>query len=170
MFCGHSLLTLAYGQRYGAASVALGLACFSAFFNVLNNQITQAFYAKGMPQLHRRSVALMAVVVFVLVYPLAKAFGLWGAQLACLMAMIFGYLLQVERIRKVTGMKISQYLNAFPIPVFTSIAIAVLWVFVTRYTTVMSHPVPSIAVGVGLCLASYLFLGALRFWQAKEVA
>jgi lipopolysaccharide exporter len=170
MFCGHSLLTIAYGPRYSAASVALGLACFTAFFNILNNQITQAFYAKGMPQLHRRSVALMAVVVVVLVYPLAKVFGPWGAQLACLLAVIFGYLLQVERIRKVTGMKISQYRNAFPIPVFASIAIAVLWALVTRYTSVMSQPVPSIAVGIGLCLTTYVFLGALRFWQAREVA
>jgi len=170
MFCGHSLLTIAYGPRYGVASAALGLACLSSLFNILNNQITQAFYAKGTPQLHRRSVALMAGVVVVLVYPMSKMFGLWGAQLACLIAIVMGYLLQVERIRKVTGMKISEYRDAFPIPVFTSIGIAILWALLTRYTTVMSHPVQSIALGVGVCLITYLLLGAFRFRQAKEAA
>ena len=170
MFCGHSLLTIAYGQRYGAASAALGIACCAAFFNILNNQITQAFYAKGLPQLHRRSVAIMAVVVVFLVYPLAKVFGLWGAQLACLIAVVVGYLLQVERIRKVTGLKISQYRDAFPIPVFTSIGIAALWALVSKYTTVMSHPVPSIVIGLGLCLLTYLLAAALRFRQAREAA
>jgi lipopolysaccharide exporter len=96
VFCGRSLLTIAYGHRYSAASVALGFACCAALLNILNNQITQAFYAKGLPQLHRRSVASMAALVVLLVYPLAKIFGLWGAQLACLIAIIVGYALQVE--------------------------------------------------------------------------
>jgi lipopolysaccharide exporter len=170
VFCGHSLLTIAYGQRYGLASAALGVAACSGLFNVLNNQITQAFYAKGRPQLHRRSVALMAILVVILVYPLAKAFGLWGAQLAGLIAIVAGYLLQVERIRKVTGLKISQYLDAFPIPVFTSMGIAILWVLVTRYTTVMSQPAPSIAFGIGVCLLTYLLAAAFRVRQAKEIA
>jgi len=170
IFCGRSLLTIVYGQRYSAASVALGFACCAALLNVLNNQITQAFYAKGLPQLHRRSVASMAAVVVLLVYPLAKIFGMWGAQLACLIAIIVGYFLQIERIRRVTGLKISQYRNAFPIPVFVSIGIAVLWTLVARFTTVTNHPIPTLAIGLGLCLLTYLLAGALHFRDAKELA
>ncbi len=85
-FCGHSLLTVVYGERYGAAAIALVLAAGAALLNVLNSQLTMVFYAQGLPQLHRRSVALMAMGVVVFTYPFAKAFGLWGAQLACLIA------------------------------------------------------------------------------------
>ena len=170
IFCGRSLLTIAYGHRYGAASAALGVACCGAFFNVLNNQITQAFYAKGLPQLHRRSVAIMAAVVVLLVYPFAKAFGLWGAQVACLIAVIIGYLLQVERIRKVTGLKISQYRDVFLIPVCISGAIAALWMLVTRYSNLMDHPIQSIVLGLGGCLLTYVVAGALRFREVKDIA
>ena len=169
-FCARSLLTIAYGKRYGAVSVALAFACCAALFNVLNNQITMAFYAKGLPQLHRRSVALMAVVAVVFVYPLSKAFGLWGGQLACLIAIIIGYLLQVERIRKVTGLKITQYRSGFPIPILVSLAIAVPWFLVTRYTDVVSRPVPNVVLGLAGCLIAYGLAGALRFRRPEEVA
>jgi lipopolysaccharide exporter len=170
ILCGRSLLILAYGQRYGAVSAALGFACCGALFNVLNNQITMAFYAKGLPQLHRRSVATMAVVVVVLVYPFAKAFGLWGGQLACLIAVIIGYLLQIERIRKVTGLKISLYCNGFPIPLFTSAAIAVPWFLITRYSHAVRQPVPNIAIGLAAGLLACGLAGAIRFRQPKEAA
>lgn len=172
VFCGRSLLSIVYGQRYGAASAALGFAACAALFNVLNSQITQAFYAKGMPQLHRRSVASMAVVVVLLTYPLAKIFGLWGAQFSCLIAIMVGYALQVERIRKVTGLKISQYGDVFPVPVITSLGVAALWLLVTRYTTVMSRPIPDIVLGLGGCALAYALAGAffLRFRQAGKAA
>jgi lipopolysaccharide exporter len=172
IFCGRSLLSIVYGQRYGAASAALGFAACAALFNVLNNQITQAFYAKGFPQLHRRSVACMAVVVILLTYPLAKVFGLWGAQFGCLIAIIVGYALQVERIRKVTGLKMSQYADVFPVPVLTSIGIAALWFLVIRFTTVTSRPIPNVVLGLGGCLLAYAFAGAffLRFRQAGKAA
>jgi len=166
VFCAHSLLTVAYGPRYGSASIALGLACCAALLNILNNQITQAFYAKGLPQLHRRSVGIMAVAALMMVYPLVKLLGAWGGQLACLIAIIVGYSLQVERIRGVTGLKISQYWHVFPIPVCTSIGIAVLWAFFSGYT-IVSRPAPRILMGLALCLLTYCLAGALRYRQAR---
>jgi O-antigen/teichoic acid export membrane protein len=170
MFCGRSLLTIVYGARYSTASTALGLACCAALFNILNNQITMAFYAKGLPQLHRRSVAIMAITVVVLAYPLAKIFGLWGGQVACLIAVIIGYLLQIERMRGVTGLKISQYGSGFPIPIYSSVAIALVWLLSTRYISAMTRPVPNIILGLIGCLLAYGLAGALRFRQAREAA
>ena len=126
-FCGRSLLTLIYGQRYSVAALALVLAACASFLNILNVQLTLMFYAKGRPGLHRRSVAAMAVVVVVLIYPLAKGFGLWGGQLACLIAVVVGYLLQVERIRKVTGLRLAEYWKSFLIPAAASLVIVAIW-------------------------------------------
>ena len=61
IFCGHSLLTLAYGHRYGAAAGPLIVASFVALFNAVNGQVTSIFYAKGQPHLHRRCVVIMAI-------------------------------------------------------------------------------------------------------------
>lgn len=165
--CGRSLLTVAYGQRYAAAGSAMAFACCNSLLNVLNNQITMAFYAKGQPQLHRRSVATMAVVVVVLIYPLARVFGLWGAQLAALIAIVIGYLLQVERIRKVTGLRISEYLHAFPAPVVASM-IVILFLLAVHYSRFMSQPAPDIAVGLVGCVLACGFAGLFRILQMRQ--
>jgi len=168
-FCGRSLLTLIYGQRYGAGAAALALAACAQFLNILNVQITLIFYAKGLPGLHRRSVAAMAAVVLILTYPLAKGFGLWGGQLACLIAIVVGYLLQVERVRKVTGLRLSEYGKSFLIPAAASLVIAAIWL-ATGSIGALAQPAPNIIVGILGCLLAYGFAGVLFFRGARETA
>lgn len=151
VLCGRSVLTLVYGARYGAAAPALVLAAAAGILNILNVQLTIVFYAKGTPQLHRRSVAAMALIVSALVYPLAKTCGLWGGQLACLIAVAVGYLLQVERIRKVTGLHLGGYLKKFLIPLLASLVIATLGLAAASLGA-FAKPAPSILLG-GLCCA-----------------
>lgn len=152
-FCGHSLLTVVYGQRYSAAAIALILAACAALLGVLNSQITMVFYAKGLPQLHRRAVAAMAALVIVLTYPLTKEFGLWGAQLAVLIAIIVGYLLQVERVRKVTGLKLSEYRKNFIVPIAISLC-AVLACLAAKSAGMLLRPLPNIIFGILGCLVA----------------
>jgi O-antigen/teichoic acid export membrane protein len=165
-FCGHSLLTLIYGPRYGVVSAALATAAAASFINVLNVLITIAFYATGKPQLHRRAVAAMAVVVLALVYPLSKGLGIWAGQLACLVAIVIGYLLQVERIRKVTCLRLAEYFKSFLIPAAASLLIAVLWLAI-RYFGALTQPAPTIIFGLLGCLLAYGLAGAM-FSRARE--
>ncbi len=146
-YCGRSLLTVVYGPRYGAASIALILAAGAALLNVLNSQITMVFYAQGLPQLHRRAVAAMAALVIVFTYPLTKEFGLWGAQLAVLIAIAVGYLLQVERVRKVTGLKLSEYRKNFAVPITISL-FAVFACLAAKSAGLLLRPLPTILFGM----------------------
>jgi O-antigen/teichoic acid export membrane protein len=167
--CGRSLLTVAYGPRYAAAATALGLACVTVIFNLLNNQITQVFYAKGKPQLHRRAVAAMAVVVVVLVYPLARLFGLWGGQLACLIAILIGYGLQIERIHSVTGLRISTYFKDFPVPVCLAGLVGVPWLLLSRQSGALSRPIPNIALGIAASSLIYAISAFVWFrWRSQS--
>jgi len=168
-FCGRSVLTLVYGPRYSVAAVALALAACAALINTLNVQLTIVFYAQGVPRLHRRSVASMAVVVIALVYPLAKAFGLWGGQLACLIAVVVGYLLQVERIRKVTGLSLSAYWKNFLIPALACLAIAALWLAAGRIGA-LGQPAPNIVLGILGSLLACGFAWALSLRGSSETA
>src|ERR1022692_1927939 len=168
-FCGRSLLTLIYGQRYSVVATALALAACAALLNILNIQITLMFYAKGVPALHRRSVASMAVLMVLLIYPLAKGFGLWGGQLACLIAVVVGYLLQVERIRKVTGLRLSEYGKSFLIPAAASLVVAAIWL-VTGSIGALARPSANIIVGILACLLAYGFACAIFFRRAREAA
>jgi O-antigen/teichoic acid export membrane protein len=168
-FCGRSLLTLIYGQRYSVAAVAFMLAACAAFLNILNVQLTLGFYAKGQPALHRRSVAAMAAVVLILIYPLAKGFGLWGGQLACLIAVVVGYLLQVERIRKVTGLRLAEYWKSFLIPAAASLVIVAVWL-ATGSIGALAQPAPNLVVGIFACLLAYGFACAVFFRKTREAA
>jgi O-antigen/teichoic acid export membrane protein len=152
-FCGHSLLTVVYGPRYGVAAIALVLAAGAALVNVLNAQLTMVFYAQGLPQLHRRAVAAMAVLVVVLTYPLTREFGLWGAQLAVLIAIVVGYVLQMERIREVIGLELSEYRQILAVPLAVSLC-AVLACLAARSVGILSRPLPNIVFGILGCLVA----------------
>jgi lipopolysaccharide exporter len=168
-FCGRSLLTLIYGQRYSLAATALALAACASFLNILNVQLTLMFYAKGEPALHRRSVAAMAAIVLLLIYPLAKYCGLWGGQLACLVAVVVGYLLQVERIRKVTGLRLADYGKTFVIPAAASLVIVAIWL-ATGHVGALAQPAPNLILGGLACLLAYGLTGVFFFRRAWESA
>jgi O-antigen/teichoic acid export membrane protein len=168
-FCGHSLLTLVYGSRYGAASPALVVAACVALVNIANMQITTMFYAKGLPQLHRRSVAMMAILMIVLAYPLARRFGLVGGQLACLISIAVGYFFQVERIRKVTGLHLSSYLKTSLVPAMISLSVVAICV-AGRSLFVEARPLPNILFGVVGCVTAYGIAGALFVRRSRGVA
>jgi O-antigen/teichoic acid export membrane protein len=159
-FCGRSLLTLIYGPRYSAVAPALVLAAVASFLNLLNVQITLMFYAKGTPHLHRRSVAVMAGVAVILVYPLSKGLGIWAGQLACLLAVIAGYLLQLERIRTVTGLPMKEYGKRFLVPAAISLGIAGLWL-TTASIRAFTQPIVNVSFGLVGCLLAYGCAGAI---------
>jgi lipopolysaccharide exporter len=153
-FSGHSLLTLVYGQRYSAAASALIVAAFVTLLNMANAQITTVFYAKGLPQLHRRSVALMAILMSVLIYPFAKHFGLVGGQLACLISVVVGYLFQIERIGKVTGLDLSQYRKSFLVAGAISLS-GVAVCLLAKSLGSSAQPMRNVFLGIVACLVTY---------------
>jgi lipopolysaccharide exporter len=160
-FCGHSLLTLLYGSRYAAATGPLIVASFVALFNAANGQATLVFYAKGLPQLHRRCVLMTATGMIVLIYPMVRSFGFVGAQVAALIAIVAGFLFQVARMRDVTALDLAQYGKAFGM--FGGISlIAALVGFGTRTFAAVGRPVPNLLVGVATC-AIACSLGFLVF-------
>ena len=159
-FCGRSVLTLAYGQRYSELSGALILASCVVLVNLLNNQMTTVFYAQGFPNLHRRAVATMAVVMVVAIYPLAKWLGPVGGQVACLLAVIVGYLLQVARVRGLTGLDLARYAKGFPIALAVSMCVVAVGLS-TRPFAVLARPVANIGFGIAGCLLAYVLASAI---------
>lgn len=159
-FCSRPLLTLLYGTRYGTAAAALVVAACVALLNLANAQITTIFYAKGVPELHRRSVALMAVMMIVLIYPFAKMFGMLGGQYACLLAVTVGYAFQVERIQKITGISLSSYKKGFLLSGTISLAVFTLCL-AARAAGNLTQTLPNIMIGVLGCVAAYAVLAAV---------
>jgi O-antigen/teichoic acid export membrane protein len=154
-FCGHSVLTLAYGQRYGSAVLPLIVAAFVALLNVVNGQITMIFYARGLPQLHRRCVVIMAITITVLIYPFVTWFGLVGAQLAALIAVGAGLLFQVLRARDLIALDLSVYSRVFLLAAAVSSGTALLCLG-TRPFASLAQPIPNTLFGVLGCVIAYV--------------
>jgi O-antigen/teichoic acid export membrane protein len=149
-FCGRSLLGLLYGPRYTAAVGPLIAASFVALLNAMNGQVTIVYYAKGMPQLHRRCVLITAATMIVLTYPFVLKFGLVGGQLAALVAISAGFLFQVVRLRDLTTLDPMRYVKVFA--VFGAISAVIAGVCLSvRTVAAVSQPVPNILVGAGAC-------------------
>ena len=165
-FYGHALLAIVYGQRYTALAPALIVASGVAVLNILNGQITTIFYARGLPQLHRRAVAIMAIMMMILIYPASKTFGIVGGQLACLLAIATGYAFQIERVRKVANTKLSEYGRAFVIPLAISLSVVVVYLFV-RLFPLLSRPIPSIIFGICACICAYA-ISVAAFFRHRE--
>jgi O-antigen/teichoic acid export membrane protein len=154
--CGHSLLSLFYGRRYGAAAVPLAVASIVVFFNLLNAAITCIFTALGRPSLHRRAVAASAVVMLITVYPACRLLGLVGGQVAALLAIVVSYFIQVIRVRTLTNLNLVRYAKPFMTAALASAGILVVGVC-AHLLGLATKPIANIAFSAGACLVAYLF-------------
>lgn len=155
--CGSSLLTVFYGRRYGATPVAhaLGFAAAVALLNTLNSLITDVFFATGEPALHRRAVGASAVVMAAVVYPACRLLGLEGGQVAALIAIAASYLLQVLRIRSVTGLNLLHYCKTFVPAALVVAGIAAVGT-AAHFFGLGRNPSANIAVAATACLLAYI--------------
>jgi O-antigen/teichoic acid export membrane protein len=152
--CGHSLLTLIYGARYVAAAGPLSVAAIVIFLTLLNAPITCLFIGIGRPEQHRRAVAASAAVMLIAIYPSCKLLGVVGGQVAALVAIIVGYLLQIMRVRGLTGLDLRRYGKAFAPAAIVSAGILVAGLGV-RFFGLATKPLANIALGAGSCLIGY---------------
>lgn len=166
-FCGHFLLTMAYGYRYGAAAGSLFFAACAALLNAANAPITSVIYARGYPQLHRRCVATMAILMILLIYPFAKWLGPVGGQLACVISVAGGYLTQVERIRKVSGLELSRYKKSIQVALAISLSVLVAGL-AARAVITLRQPISSVLIGVTACAIAYGVAYAILFGGARN--
>jgi lipopolysaccharide exporter len=165
-FCGRSIITLAYGKDYAVATGALIVASCVILVNLLNGQITSVFYAKGLPQLHRGCVLIMAITAMCLIYPSVKMFGIMGGQLACLVAVIAGFIYQIIRVHSLTGFRMGAYGKTLLLSAAMSLAVAVMCL-ASWLSPSLNRPLLKIAFGLVGCLIAYT-LGAVVFLKSES--
>ena len=125
-----------------------------AFLNTLNTLITNVFFATGEPALHRRAVAVSAVTMLIAVYPACKYLGLVGGQVAALVAISASYILQVARIRDITGLNLLRYGRSFIPAALASGAILAIGAG-AHFLGLGTKPIANIAIAASACILSY---------------
>jgi lipopolysaccharide exporter len=165
--CGRSLLTVLYGARYVAAAAPLAVAALVVFLNVLNAAITCVFNGIGRPALHRRAVAASAIAMLIGIYPACMLFGVVGGQVAALLAIIISYVLQVMRMRGVTGLELLRYGKAFMLPALGSTGMLGI-VLGGRQLGLTTGPIADIALSLGSCLVTYAVCASIHLRASKR--
>jgi O-antigen/teichoic acid export membrane protein len=155
--CRTSLLTVFYGHRYGvaAAAAALALAAGVAFINTLNSMITSMFFAIGEPALHRRAVAASAIIMVIAIYPACKYLGLAGGQAAALVAITASFILQLVRIRDITGLNILRYAKSI-VPAILASGGILLAGMGAHLLGLGTKPLVNIAIAASACVLAYV--------------
>jgi O-antigen/teichoic acid export membrane protein len=152
--CGRSLLSVTYGARYVAGAGPLAVAAVVVFFNALNAAITCVFMGIGRPELHRRAVAASAIVMMIMIYPACKLLGVVGGQVSALIAISVSYLLQLERIRALTGLNLLRYGKAFVMALVVSGGLLGVGLG-ARSLGLATRPLANISFAVGACVVAY---------------
>jgi lipopolysaccharide exporter len=159
-FCGRILLDLVYGPRYSAATGPLIIASLVALLNLLNGQITSIFYSKGLPELHRRCVVVMAITMIALIYPFVLRFGLIGGQIAALLAIVVGLSFQAVRVRSLANLDMLRYAKVLSASAGISLGVAVVCA-IAKFYAFDARPIPTLLTGVAGCVAAYCISGRI---------
>jgi O-antigen/teichoic acid export membrane protein len=162
-----SLLNLFYGARYVAAAGPLSVASGVVLLTVLNSIPTIVLFAKGRPALHRYAVVATAATMLVVVYPATRSLGPVGGQIASLLAVAVGYLLQLIQLRWVTGLNLFRYGSEFVLPALGSAAMLVI-VLGSRRVGLAVNPSANLAFCVASCLIAYALCAAARLRASKS--
>ncbi len=150
------LLTLIYGNSYAEAEIPFALTCGVAMTLLINSPLTAILFARGLPQVHWRFLVSRTVVLVALIVPLVKWFGVMGAPLAAVLAVLVGYLFQLERIFDLTGLELRRY--ARPCIAAAGISLAVVGIRLgATLVTGLDRPAPALLVGMGGCGLAYFF-------------
>lgn len=159
-FCGGSFLRLVYGPAYAVAVVPLILAACGTLITLLNNPITTAFYASGAPEMHRRCIVAMAVIMAAITYPLAKWLGPAGAQLASVISISAGVIAQFPLAHRLMSLKVSDYGKILFHGAAVSAGVALLCLL-ARLAPIGNRPVVTVGLGLLACLLAYGFAGLM---------
>jgi O-antigen/teichoic acid export membrane protein len=152
--CGPSLLSVIYGARYVVGAGPLAIAAVVVFLNILNVAITCIFAGIGRPELHRRAVTASALVMIIMIYPACKLLGVVGGQVAALVAVCVSYILQLLRMRGLTGLNLFRYGRSFVTAVLVSGGLLGVGLG-AHFFGLATRPLANIALSAGACVIAY---------------
>ncbi|KKQ26769.1 MAG: Membrane protein involved in the export of O-antigen and teichoic acid [Candidatus Magasanikbacteria bacterium GW2011_GWC2_37_14] len=161
---GRNLLTIIYGHEYVSVAIPFAILLGSTILRAASNPIANVYLAVGQPQLQRYFTGIRAVLMTLMIYPAVKLFGLTGAASAGLIAMIFGYIVQIVRVQAVTNLDTVKYGMIFLHGLLLSLLVIIVW-SVAHQTA--SAPLHDILIGLISCVALYGIVGVVtrRFKQ-----
>jgi O-antigen/teichoic acid export membrane protein len=154
-FYGESVLRLVYVPRYSAVAVPFTIVFGAEVLRIGSVPIVAFYLGSGRPELHRLFTGVRAALMFVMIYPAVRFLGATGAALAVFGATMVGYVIQVGRIREITGLDLRKYAHLHVQALGISLCVVVCWMIVQLHPAAPTS-MQVAAGGLGMLL-SYAF-------------
>lgn len=147
------ILHMFYGEVYVTAAIPFAILFAVAVIRVVSVPVVSLFFMIGRPELNRRYLFMRTAIMIILIYPAVKWYGLNGAAITGVIALVFSFVLQMFRLRSMIGFEFTWY---------RADLVRALWslipLIVTFMVTVNISSIPrSIYLSVGLmaCILAY---------------
>jgi len=111
--CASGLLLLAWGPKYIDATIPCTILSLLILARTQATVLTTTNVAVGQPQLHRRFVALRALIIVVLIYPAVVHWELVGASVVTVLGNFAALFMQIFWCRRVINLKFNSYLRCY---------------------------------------------------------
>lgn len=154
IICAGPILSLVYGSPFGAVSVPFSFLCLWALVTTQAIGVGSVLIGVGMPHLHRRAVALRAVILIGLIYPAIRFWGLSGAAGAVLVAYSVALVPPFLWMRWLINLKLNEYALSW-LPGFWASLVVIVPTILLRYSSGTKYTL-SMIVGIISCLGAWL--------------
>jgi Polysaccharide biosynthesis C-terminal domain len=101
----------------------------------------------------------------IVIYPLVMRFGMLGGQIACLLSVFTGYVIQIVQIQRLTGFRWTSHSRSVIVAVVASVVVSV-GLLAERHTILMTAPHSNMVLGF---IASGIVLSLSAFVFAREI-
>lgn len=153
IFYGRNVLTLVYGEQYGAVAVPFAVIFTTALIRTCSVPIATIFLSSGRPELHRLFTGIRAVLIMAMLYPAILKYGLIGAAGAGLISMVISFIFQTYRLKDVTGILLRPYYLIFLKGVSLSSCVIILWASTNLFLE--KWPMINMIPGILGCIVAY---------------
>lgn len=165
-FYGPEVLAIIYGDKYAEVSRPFTIMIMVALLRTSSVPIASVYLAMGRPKLHRNFVAIRTMIIVIIIIPMTKNFGIVGASSSALLAMFISFLVQLLKMKKLTGINLFPYFIVFSKGLSVSLIIFAVWFIFGNYSP--QNLFLSIVPGLLSCLAVYVLLTWNLFVRFKS--
>lgn len=162
---GKEILTIAFGVKYAKVAAPFAIIFGSELIRISTTPIATMYFATGRPHLHRMFSIARAIPMAICIYPLTKYFGLVGASISGVVAIITGLIVQLYQINRITGFKPQQYFILLAKEMSVALIIPAIW-FASTFFEMNIYM--KLSIGVVSCLLAY-GLGLLILFDRENI-
>lgn len=162
---GREILTILYSHKYSEVAIPFAILFSTNILRTLITPFAAIYLSFGMPNYLRNFNIIRAVIIILLLYPLTKYFGVIGASLSVLIAMIISSFLQIRVLKKIINLNSKKYWFSIFKPLLLFIPTLVIWLVPNYWQMRLMIQIIFICIGFLTFLFMLIFYNRKYFFQ-----